>query len=42
MRNAIDDLLYEAREKKGVPLTAQDMDAIIEQALEIAKARYPR
>jgi type I restriction enzyme R subunit len=42
MRNAIDDLLYEARAKKGVPLTAQDMDAIIERALVIAKNRYPR
>jgi type I restriction enzyme R subunit len=42
MRNAIDDLLYEAREAKGVPLTAQDMDAIIERALDIAKNRYPR
>jgi type I restriction enzyme R subunit len=42
MRNAIDDLLYEAREKKGVPLTPQDMDAIIERALDIAKNRYPR
>jgi hypothetical protein len=42
MRNAIDDLLYEARSKKGVPLSAQDMDAIIERALEIAKNRYPQ
>ncbi|EEF57021.1 type I restriction endonuclease subunit R [Pedosphaera parvula] len=42
MRNAIDDLLYEVRSQKGVPLTAQDMDGIIERALEIAKNRYPR
>jgi len=42
MRNAIDDLLYEARAKKGVPLSAHDMDAIIERALEIAKNRYPQ
>lgn len=42
MRNAIDDLLYEAREKKGVPLTPADMDEIIERALDIAKNRYPR
>ena len=42
MRNAIDDLLYEARAKKGLPLSAQDMDTIIERALEIAKNRYPR
>lgn len=42
MRNAIDDLLYEARSAKGFPLTVQDMDVIIERALEIAKNRYPR
>jgi type I restriction enzyme R subunit len=42
MRNAIDDLLYEARAAKGVPLTTQDMDAIIERALDIAKNRYAR
>jgi type I restriction enzyme, R subunit len=42
MRNAIDDLLYEARAKKGVPLSAQDMDTIIERAIEIAKNRYPQ
>src|SRR5208282_5175496 len=41
MRNAIDDLLYEARAAKGVPQTAQDMDGIIERALDIAKNRYP-
>jgi hypothetical protein len=40
MRNAIDDLLYEAKAKRGVPLSAQDMDAIIERALDIAKNRY--
>jgi len=42
MRNAIDDLLYETRAKKEVPLTPQDMDEIIERALDIAKNRYPR
>jgi hypothetical protein len=42
MRNVIDDLLYEARTAKGVPLTPQDMDGIIERALDIAKSRYPR
>jgi type I restriction enzyme R subunit len=42
MRNAIDDLLYEARVEKGVPLTVQDMDGIIEKALDIAKNRYAR
>jgi type I restriction enzyme R subunit len=42
MRNAIDDLLYETREKKGLRLNAQDMDAIIERALDIAKRRFAR
>ena len=42
MRNAIDDLLYEARAKTGLPLSAQAMDAIIERALEIARNRYRR
>jgi len=42
MRNVIDDLLYEPRAAKGVPLTPQDMDGIIERALDIAKSRYPR
>jgi len=42
MRNAIDDLLYQVRSEKGVPLTMQDMDGIIERALDIAKNRYPR
>jgi type I restriction enzyme, R subunit len=42
MRNEIDDLLYETREGKGMPLTTQDMDAIIERVMDIAKARYAR
>lgn len=42
MRNAVEDLLYAARAQTGMPLTAQDMDAIIERALDIAKNRYPR
>jgi type I restriction enzyme R subunit len=42
MRNAIEDLLYETRAKEGVPLSAQDMDAIIERALDIARNRYGR
>jgi type I restriction enzyme R subunit len=42
MRNAIDDLLYETKAKQGVPLTIQDMDGIIERAMDIAKNRYPK
>ena len=40
MRNAIDDLLYDVKSKGGMPLSAQDMDGIIERALDIARARY--
>ena len=42
MRNEIDDLLYEAKASKGVTLSSEDMDAIIERAIDIAKRRYPR
>ncbi len=42
MRNAIDDLLYEAKAVQSVPLTPHDMDAIIERALDIARSRYAR
>lgn len=42
IRNAIDDLLYEVKTKGQVTLTPQQMDAIIERALDIAKARYPQ
>ena len=42
MRNAIDDLLYEAKAKQGVPLSTEDMDAIIERSLDIAKNRYAK
>ena len=37
MANAIDDFLFEAREKYGVSLNTPDMDAIIERCLSIAK-----
>jgi type I restriction enzyme, R subunit len=42
MRNAIEDLLYEAKEKQDIPLSTQDMDAIIERTLDIARNRYPK
>jgi type I restriction enzyme R subunit len=42
IRNAIDDLLYELKTKGHVALSPQDMDSIIERALDIAKVRYPR
>jgi type I restriction enzyme R subunit len=42
MRNAIDDLLYDLKSEKGLALSADDMDAIIERSLDIAKNRYAR
>lgn len=42
MRNAIDDLLYALKAERGVGLTTDDMDAIVERSLDIAKNRYPR
>jgi len=42
MKNAIDDLLYGLKSELGIPLTIEDMDAIVEKALDIAKNRYPR
>jgi phosphopantetheine adenylyltransferase len=37
MQNAIDDYLFEVREKFGITFTTSDMDAIIERCLSIAK-----
>ncbi|WP_224958741.1 type I restriction endonuclease subunit R [Geomonas subterranea] len=37
MANAIDDFLFEARDRYGVNLNTPDMDAIIERCLSIAK-----
>ncbi|MDD5140547.1 MAG: HsdR family type I site-specific deoxyribonuclease [Verrucomicrobiales bacterium] len=42
MRNAIDDLLYDLKAEHGIALTTEDMDAIVERSLDIAKNRYPR
>lgn len=42
IRNEIDDLLYATTAEKQVSLTTDDMDAIVERSLEIAKVRYVR
>jgi len=42
MRNDIDDLLYSVKADEKVSLTTDEMDAIVERALDIAKRRYPR
>ncbi len=41
MRTAIEDFLFEYKEEKGIPLTFDDIDAVMEQCLEIARVRYP-
>jgi type I restriction enzyme, R subunit len=40
IRNEIDDFLYEMREENEIDLTLEEMDLIIESALNIARARY--
>jgi len=42
MRNGIDDLLYDLKAQKQFALTEDDMDAVVERTLEIAKVRYVR
>jgi type I restriction enzyme R subunit len=37
MQNDIDDFLFDLRDQQGVPLTTEDMDAIIERCLAIAR-----
>jgi len=39
MRNAIEDRLFEMKDRDGVPLTLDDIDAIMEKAIDVAKAR---
>ncbi len=41
MRNEIEDLLFEFKEKDGLEITFEDMDAIMEQCLDIARVRRP-
>ncbi|MBI4023998.1 MAG: type I restriction endonuclease subunit R [Verrucomicrobia bacterium] len=40
MRNTIEDVLYGLKHEHAVPLSSEDMDAIIENALDIARVRY--
>ena len=42
IRNGIDDLLYDLKAQKQFALTEDDMDAVVERTLEIAKVRYVR
>jgi type I restriction enzyme R subunit len=40
MRNAIDDYLFELKQRHGVELPFHEIDDLIERSLKIAKARY--
>jgi type I restriction enzyme, R subunit len=42
MRNDIDDLLYSVKADGKLPITTEDMDAIVERSIDIAKRRYQR
>ena len=40
MRNLIDDCLYELKKHRGIDLSYDDMDFIIESSINIARTRY--
>ncbi len=40
MRNRIDDYLYELKRQRGIDLSFDDMDFIIESSINIAKNKY--
>jgi type I restriction enzyme R subunit len=40
IRNEIDDFLYELKEQESIDFSFDDMDLIVENALDIAKVRY--
>lgn len=40
IRNRIDDFLYELKERRGIELSYDDMDLIVENSLNIARVRY--
>jgi type I restriction enzyme R subunit len=40
MRNQIDDCLYELKKRRGIDLNFDDMDFIIENSINIARAKY--
>ncbi len=41
MRNEIEDRLFAAKEKNAIPLTLDDIDAVMEQSLSVAKVHKP-
>jgi type I restriction enzyme R subunit len=41
MRNEIEDLLFDFKDREGIEITFEEMDAIMEQCLDIARVRRP-
>ncbi len=41
MRNDIEDLLFDFKDREGIEITFEEMDAIMEQCLDIARIRKP-
>jgi type I restriction enzyme R subunit len=41
MRNAIEDELFELKDRLGVPLALDDIDSLMERCLDVARARKP-
>lgn len=41
MKGAIEDYLFELKDKRGFELSFEDIDRILESCLEIARVRYP-
>ena len=41
MRNEIEDLLFDFKDKEGIEITFEDMDTIMERCLDIARVRRP-
>lgn len=40
MRTRIEDCLFELKDQRGIPLTFEDIDAIMEDCLKVARLRY--
>ena len=41
MRNAIEDRLFELKDRLGIPLSIEDIDSMMEQCIDVAKVRKP-
>jgi type I restriction enzyme R subunit len=41
MKNEIEDYLFQVKQEQDIPLTFEEIDAILERCLDIARVRYP-